>query len=353
MISLCMIVKDEIKHLEKCIKSVQEHLGDFVNEYIVVDTGSTDETVELAKKLNCTVDYFEWCNDFSKARNYSISIAKNNWILVLDADEIIIKVDKTKLKEFCSKKNEDYYGIIDIQNITSDGYIDSTNEVSRVFNKKIYEFKNIIHEQLVRKDKKEFGAFKLDLVVEHTGYISEIVKEKNKHEKYIKLLLEHLKSHPNDFYMITQLGIIYKQEEKFEEAMEVTSKVVFNDDCTAFTYYICAVNTYLSSLINLEQYQAGLVFEKFWDYCCEDDRYVYSMANIYMECKMFEKALDALLICVNRKNSNMDKRYAYYPLGGLFEIFGELEQALFCYKKCGDYSNAKSKVIEIEKLVLE
>ncbi|PIO06820.1 glycosyltransferase family 2 protein, partial [Candidatus Woesearchaeota archaeon CG08_land_8_20_14_0_20_43_7] len=93
-ISLCMIVKDEEKHLKDCLDSVKG----LVDEIIIVDTGSTDDTKNIAKRSNAKVFDFKWCDDFSKARNESLRHATKEWILVLDADEIIDKDDHDKIK---------------------------------------------------------------------------------------------------------------------------------------------------------------------------------------------------------------------------------------------------------------
>ncbi len=84
-ISLCLIVKDEEPVLERCINSLK---GTY-DELIIVDTGSQDRTVEIAKKLGARVEYFEWCDDFAKARNYAFSFATGDWIMWVDADDIL------------------------------------------------------------------------------------------------------------------------------------------------------------------------------------------------------------------------------------------------------------------------
>jgi cellulose synthase/poly-beta-1,6-N-acetylglucosamine synthase-like glycosyltransferase len=83
LISFGMIAKDEEKGIEKCLRSVKDH----VCEMIVVDTGSTDRTVEIAESLGAKVIRHEWKGDFSEARNIYLRLAKGHWILVLDADE--------------------------------------------------------------------------------------------------------------------------------------------------------------------------------------------------------------------------------------------------------------------------
>ena len=84
-ISLCMIVKDEEKVLRRCLTSVKP----LVDEMIVVDTGSHDNTIEIAQSLGAKVAYFEWVNDFAAARNYAFSLAAGDYCLWLDADDFI------------------------------------------------------------------------------------------------------------------------------------------------------------------------------------------------------------------------------------------------------------------------
>ena len=94
-LSLCMIVKDEGKFLEGCLESVKN----FVDEIVIVDTGSTDNTIQIAEKFGAKVVKHNWDNSFSEARNVSLKHATKDWILVLDADERISEKDLAKIKE--------------------------------------------------------------------------------------------------------------------------------------------------------------------------------------------------------------------------------------------------------------
>lgn len=94
-ISLCMIVKNEEDVLERCLKSV----CDLVDEIIIVDTGSTDATKEIAKKFTDKIYDFEWVDDFSAARNYSFSFATKEYSMWLDADDVITDEDAQKIRE--------------------------------------------------------------------------------------------------------------------------------------------------------------------------------------------------------------------------------------------------------------
>lgn len=94
-ISLCMIAKNE----EALIKNALDSVKDFVQEMIVVDTGSTDATRQIAQECGATVYDYKWENDFAKARNFALSMAKSDWVLVLDADECLTKKDKEDIKQ--------------------------------------------------------------------------------------------------------------------------------------------------------------------------------------------------------------------------------------------------------------
>ncbi|MBI5398085.1 glycosyltransferase family 2 protein [Candidatus Woesearchaeota archaeon] len=93
-ISLCMIVKNESQYLRPCLESIKP----FVDELIIVDTGSADDTIAIAKEFGAKVSSFVWCDDFSAARNESLKYATKEWILVLDADEQLISSDINALK---------------------------------------------------------------------------------------------------------------------------------------------------------------------------------------------------------------------------------------------------------------
>ena len=102
-ISLCMIVKNEEKTLATCLDSIHE----LVDEIIIADTGSTDNTKEIAKKFTSKIYDFTWIEDFSEARNFSFSKASEDYILWLDADDVLLKEDQSKFKRLKDElKNE-------------------------------------------------------------------------------------------------------------------------------------------------------------------------------------------------------------------------------------------------------
>ena len=117
-ISLCMIAKNEEKYLEQCLNSVKG----LADEIIIVDTGSTDRTKEIAKKFSAKIFDFKWIDDFSAARNESLKHAAKDWILVLDADEMIDKEAVKAIKDFIKNNEYDAFSFIQ-KNYTNDSSV--------------------------------------------------------------------------------------------------------------------------------------------------------------------------------------------------------------------------------------
>ena len=106
-LSVCMIAKNEEKYIASCLTSITP----IADEIIVVDTGSTDRTKDIAKVFGAKVYDLPWTDDFSAARNHSLSYAKGQWVLVHDADEVISPLDHDKLKDIISEENRATHSI--------------------------------------------------------------------------------------------------------------------------------------------------------------------------------------------------------------------------------------------------
>lgn len=110
LLSLCMIVKNEENVIERCLDSVK----DYVDEIIIIDTGSTDRTVKIVRRYTGHVYDFQWVNDFSAARNASIAHATSPWNLILDADEYMLAGDLKDLRNFLMSeppREDTYYSL--------------------------------------------------------------------------------------------------------------------------------------------------------------------------------------------------------------------------------------------------
>ncbi len=349
MLSVCLIVKNEIDVLERCIVSVKQVMGQIVDDIVVVDTGSDDGTKELAVKLGCNVFDFQWCNDFAKARNYSLSHAKNDWILVLDADEFIDKCEVKSLTNFIVNKNRKVVGEIDVRNYGDfDGISYTMGVVPRVFNKVEIEYKGIIHEMPAMKDGSDAGLKKLPIEIHHTGYIDSVAEEKNKADRNIELLSIALEKE-EDMYLMMQLAKSYIRKGEYKLAIEKLEKIVFNQELVNFEYYSTSVSEYVRCLINEKQYAVGLVCENFWGRCYSDSSYVYYMGHIYFRNNYYEKAVDCFLDILNREETEISKVMVLYSLGQLFASLEMYEESIAYFNKCGDYSKSKQNIEELKK----
>ena len=163
-ISLCMIVRDE----EFCIERVLSSARPYVQEIIVVDTGSVDRTVAIAEPYADIIKYFEWINDFSAARNFSLALAGQPWILVLDADEFIAPEDYKSLSKLTCSTIHDGYLLI------QRNYIDNPDSDKATWNpigpsdKYSGGFSGYSNNQILR-------LFKNSHSIKYSGQIHEIV----------------------------------------------------------------------------------------------------------------------------------------------------------------------------------
>lgn len=150
-VSVCIIAKNEEKYIGECLKRLEP----YGFEIVVTDTGSTDQTVEIAKQYTDKVFEFEWVSDFSAARNFCVSHASNNWILTLDCDEYVHSIDVSSLRRIMQQYPR-ALGEIQMKSLVQSRGVTSyaVDVVRRFYNKNYYFFEGAIHEQLQAKDEK-------------------------------------------------------------------------------------------------------------------------------------------------------------------------------------------------------
>ena len=209
-----MIVKDEEKHLAECIESVKG----VVDEIVIVDTGSTDSTIEIAEKYGANIYHFDWCNDFSKARNFALSKSKSDWILYLDADERLDKHSGEILRK--TIKSSENVGLrCKILNIDEVNKKPKLQRYTRLFkNKPGIEFRGKAHEQIDGSLlENNYRILNSEILINHLGYNISRDELKKKAERNLKLLQEEYKEKPSG-YCAFQIGNSYNILENDVEA---------------------------------------------------------------------------------------------------------------------------------------
>lgn len=225
-LAVCMIVKDEAEFVAGAIESVQG----VADEVIVVDTGSTDDTVEIARRAGARVEFFPWTGDFAAARNASIEYATADWILCLDADERLSPASRSTLRSVLEETDEPHRIVCPkIRNYTRDGRFMSDGFSGRLFrNLPEMRFSGRVHEEVGVGVPDVSMDYRLDLVLDHFGADPDVMREKGKDARNIALLEARLAEKPDDlltwFYLGSQHWVAGRRDEAgraFERVVEL------------------------------------------------------------------------------------------------------------------------------------
>lgn len=217
-----MIVKNEEKYLNDCLQSVQG----VADEIVLVDTGSTDRTIEIAQKFGAKIFQFNWINDFSAARNYALENSSGDWILYLDADERLSPDSRAEIKKLTkAKKDEAYYCIVD--NIDEIGHRAALMAYARLFpNNKALRFEGAIHEQIEPSLlKNKIGIKNADVKIIHIGYNIQKDELNAKAKRNLEILSSEYDRTKSSYYAY-QLGQTYGILEERDKAVYYFSEAL-------------------------------------------------------------------------------------------------------------------------------
>lgn len=327
-LSVCIISKDEEKNIERCLKSIKA----IADEIIVVDTGSTDGTIEIAKSLGAKVIDFKWTNDFSEARNKSIENVTKDWILFLDCDEELDYEGSIKVKSLINKdeNKEGYY--LRLINI-SKGVMQNDSIVMRLFRKNDkYRFKGKIHERILQsiKDENESGCIgETQIKIYHYGYDKEIINIKKKSDRNFKILLSYSEDEKDGYYYYV-LGNEYariKNSEKSLECYKLSLKSSEESKGKEIQYSYLAINI-IKTLYSQKKYNDALeyisMFEKelpnFKDMYFIEFLIYFKIGYLEEASKSLEKYSKCNKIEYEYPCHNYDKQYDIEKLRALLEI---------------------------------
>ena len=317
-LSLCMITKNEEKNLKICLDSVK----DYVDEIIIVDTGSTDKTLDIAKSYTDKVFNHQWNYDFSEARNKSLEKATKDWILFLDADEKLPKSECIKLKEIInSTKAEGLF--LRLENIVENKSLGDAVVLRAFKNNPLYRFKNKIHEQIIFSIEENSGYDKIqptNIKILHFGYDPKISNLEEKKERNIKIL-ESYKEDNRDGYFYYSLGNeysrideVYKALDMYERGIAYTNQHYDNNMPSYLPYLVINLSKTFASL---KKYKSALNTIYNFQNKYPNFRDLYFLESIYLvECGKISKAKNSLL-----KYLNCDYSHYMFPDNNFEETY--------------------------------
>lgn len=327
-LSVCMIVRDEEKVLPRCLKSVEG----VADELIIVDTGSTDGTVSIAKDFGAKVFHFEWCDDFSTARNESIGHATGDWIFQMDADEALVADSIPHLRR-CIRRPFVLLYIVRCDN--GPGSVGLRyGWVARLFrNHPKLRYERPYHERvtdsvdkLMALDPQWQKRQEPHVVVRHYGYNQHLMRRK--YERGLKIMRSYLEANPNDYYMMNRLGGVCCGLKRYAEAETYLKRALNINPDWAETHYTLAL-----TLEKQHRFDSAVEYYKKALAC--DPGLAEAHANlgaIYVEKGVSESGI-AVLKKALALNPGLDRAYislalAFQSLGMPDESIAELKKAI-------------------------
>lgn len=226
VLTLSMIIKNEEKFLEDCLNSVKG----LVDEIVIVDTGSTDNSLEIAKKHSAKIFHFDWINDFAAARNFALKQSSGKWILYLDADE---RLDQESIQEIktvivSNKKIGVFCNVISYSEVAG-----NTNKMkyARLFkNSDEIEFEGRVHEQIEKSlTKNNYDILDSNIKIVHLGYDQTKEVYEQKARRNLQLLLIDYSENPKT-YVKFQIGQTYVVLNEVEKGIPYFEEVVKDDE---------------------------------------------------------------------------------------------------------------------------
>jgi len=212
-LSLCMILKDEEKGLPGCLASVKG----WVDEIIVVDTGSSDRTVEIALQQGARVFHHSWEGDFSKHQNQSVDYAAGDWVLQMDGDEALQEGSGPLIRQAILDADADSF-YMTVLSFFNQGASSSWESKIRLFRRRA----NIRYENIVHKQLKGYRRPKvLAATILHYGYDLSPEEQRKKYERTSTLLRRQIAEDPENYWHRHNLAVSLASNSLYSEAVEI------------------------------------------------------------------------------------------------------------------------------------
>lgn len=306
-LSLCMIVRNEAENLPQCLESVRS----LVDEQIILDTGSTDDTVAIAQSLGATVAHFPWNGNFSDARNEALRYVTQDWVLVLDADETLVEEAVPLIQQAIQAEDVLVVNLLRHEvGATQSPY----SLVSRLFRRHpdIHfnrPYHALIDDSVLALMQREPQWKVVDLpgvAVRHVGYEPVAIAQQDKAARARAAMEGYLAQHPDDVYGCSKLGALYVQEGDIEKGIQLLKQGLQIQEKQS------SPNPMLSYELH---YHLGIALSR------QDNP---------------ELALSHYRVALKQPIGDRLKLGALINIGTIFKQAGQLDQARQCYQRCVD-----------------
>ena len=335
-----IIVKNAESTIELCLDSIWS----IADEIIVVDTGSSDGTLEKIKKYDIHSYTFEWQDDFSAARNYAASHSTGDWILIIDADETV-EVDRQTVDERMNTDAEGYW--VTVKNFLSNDLTQANSQRNlRMFrNRPEYTFQGRIHEQIIPSILQKHSIDKVresSMLIHHFGYLPQFTKKHEKSQRNIKLLELALKEEPDQPFYFYNLGVEYARISNIDQSIIYLKKCIENEHEKAsylhHAYYLLADN-----LVEKTEFDQAIVWlqKGIHLYSNYTDLH-YLLGNTYLKQYRYEEALQSYYRAIELGDSptkyisvsGVGGYLSHFQVGVIYQKLGYIKEALQRYMLC-------------------
>lgn len=343
-LAIVMIVKNEEESLEYCLKQA----AGLADKMYITDTGSTDRTKEIAAAYGAVVTEYTWNQDFAAARNFALEQSDCDWNLVLDADEYLVKGDRSDLEEFL--KNPEQIGAIERKDYYREELPGGGQQTayaysytSRLFPRGV-RYTGRIHEQA----DSVLPVYPVPLRFDHDGYL-----RPGKAERNLSILLEELKENPLDSYILYQTAETLRGLKRYEEACGFYERFYRYVSEQGTGYRANGIINYLYALIEIEDWDTALAIVE------EEEKNLNTYADFYFACgilymrailadtakyvsylsRIEQSYLRCLEIGEVPKNQGMGGTGSFkaaYNLGTWYEVAGDMQRAGEYYQRAAE-----------------
>jgi hypothetical protein len=349
-ISVCIITKNEAENLEKCLSALQP----YPFEIVVVDTGSTDHSKEVAAKYTDRIYDFAWCDDFSAARAFSISKASHNMILVLDTDEFVTEIDLQEMERLI-EENPKSIGLAKRLDYFDGGGVRRAQIywVDRLFNRKYYHYENPVHECLFANDGITYQTYQSSITMDHVGYLGSKENLAAKSMRDIRLLLKAAETDQDNPYIYFQIGQCYMMMRDAENSLKYFQMAMDKNPPIDKDYTRILVKNYGEVLLTADRCEDALGLLSYYDAYQNNADYLCLIGTTYMQLNQPLKALPEFIKALTAPESDsLDAKNAIpsYYIGHIYQCFGQYDIAKTHYEHCGDYPPALERLKALENL---